>query len=91
MARECVSGSLTGWVECHSPNQNIDQIIGYESENVHLSLLPESDVGDDNNGVEGSADGNVVFPSSTAVVPAVVPPGYMSEKGGRAKPLDRKT
>ncbi|KAL7524866.1 hypothetical protein ACHAXR_000749, partial [Thalassiosira sp. AJA248-18] len=91
MARECVSGSLTGWVEGQSPHGNLDRIIGYESENIHESLVLGGVADGATDGDEGMADEHGVGANMETAVTSVVPPGYMSEKGGKAKPLDRKT
>ena len=91
MFRECVTGSLEGWVE--DTSSTVDNILGYETEPISFSLLVAGGSSEVEDAVVGSADDpmnveTVMEGASVAV--AVPPPGYLPESAGRVKPLDTK-
>ena len=103
MKRECVEGSLNGWVE--PITSNIDRIIGCDVEEVGstsavvnvpgsggLSIdIPEPDLegGNDNNDwLMGNPHDGVIDPQCK---PAAAPPTAVPEKSGKCKPLDSKS
>lgn len=85
MRRECVEGSLEGWVE-EDAVSSIDAMIGYELEN----LAPAKDDVGIGVGI-GSADGDEMMADGTNLPPPLPPPGYLRPKSvGKVQPLAKK-
>ena len=93
MSRKCVTGLLEGWTETESSSDIIDDIIGYDNENLAPSLLSEhpiilnSSLGIEEYSkvLEGSPDDNL-FTNR----PGAVPVGYIAPSGAKLKPFTVK-
>ena len=90
MSRKCVTSSLEGRTETESSSDIIDDIIGYDTNNLAQTLLSDcpiilnSSLGIEefSKGLEGNLDDNLFTDR-----PGVVPVGYIAQSGASLKPF----